>query len=157
MRWPITKIEETCMRKALWLHGLCGRGKDRPITSMQSKHGGGGKNIDLSIRDSGIRRRRVVSATPKPFNLQERGRVPILQEAGYVRKTLPSPPPRLKPRTVQPAASRYTDWSVPTAFMICALGKIILSLPCQAMLQLSERQKVSTELFWKSLSEKTKW
>jgi hypothetical protein len=67
-----------------------------PLRAFKASTGGwgdGGKNRELPILDSGFRRRRVVSATPKPFYFRERGRVPILQEAGYVRKT--SPPPRL--------------------------------------------------------------
>jgi hypothetical protein len=46
--------------------------------------------------------------------------VPIVQEAGWapgwsgrVRKI--SLPPGFDPRTVQPMASRYTDWAIPTA------------------------------------------
>ena len=31
--------------------------------------------------------------------------------SGRVRKT--SPPPGFDPRTVQPVASRYTDWAIP--------------------------------------------
>ena len=27
-----------------------------------------------------------------------------------------SPPPEFDPRTVQPVASRYTDWAIPAAF-----------------------------------------
>jgi hypothetical protein len=36
---------------------------------------------------------------------------------GRVRKT--SPPPGFDPRTVQPVASRYTDWAVPAHLKRC--------------------------------------
>ena len=41
--------------------------------------------------------------------------VPIVQEAGSggVRKI--SPPLGFDPRTVQPVASRYTDWAIPAS------------------------------------------
>ena len=35
--------------------------------------------------------------------------------SGPVRKI--SPPPGFDPRTVQPVASRYTDWAIPAAFI----------------------------------------
>jgi hypothetical protein len=35
--------------------------------------------------------------------------VPIVQEAGRVRKISPPPPPGFDPRTVQPVAGRYTN------------------------------------------------
>jgi hypothetical protein len=56
----------------------------------------------------------VIKATPRPLYSQEREQVPIVREDGWflgpVRKI--SPPPGLDPRTVQPVASRYTDWAV---------------------------------------------
>jgi len=33
--------------------------------------------------------------------------------SGQVRKNPPPPPPGFDPRTVQPVASRYTDWAIP--------------------------------------------
>jgi len=36
--------------------------------------------------------------------------------SGWVRKI--SPPPVFDPRTVQPVASRYTDWGIPTHLFI---------------------------------------
>jgi hypothetical protein len=60
----------------------------------------------------------VVNATLRPLYPRERDPVPILQEAGWpqgrhgrVRKT--SSPPGFDPRTVQPVASRYTDYTIP--------------------------------------------
>ena len=41
--------------------------------------------------------------------------------SGRVRKI--SPPPRFDPRTVQPVASRYTDWAVPAGLD----GKMVLT------------------------------
>jgi hypothetical protein len=59
----------------------------------------------------------VVNATPRPLYPRERDQVPIVQEAGWApgpiwtgAENLPTPP--FDPRTVQPVASRYTDWAV---------------------------------------------
>jgi hypothetical protein len=52
----------------------------------------------------------VVNATPRPHYPRERGPVPILQEAGWVQRI--SPQTGFDPRTVQPVASRYTDWVI---------------------------------------------
>jgi hypothetical protein len=41
--------------------------------------------------------------------------VPIVQEAGRERKI--SSPPGFDPRTVQPVASRYTDWAIPAPLL----------------------------------------
>jgi hypothetical protein len=56
----------------------------------------------------------VVSTTPRPFY----PRYPLYRRlggpqdrSGGVREI--SPPPGLDPRTVQPVASRYTDWAIP--------------------------------------------
>ena len=46
---------------------------------------------------------------------------------GQVRKI--SPPPRFDPRTVQPAASRYTGWAIPALFRVVI---IFLDLFCAA-------------------------
>ena len=35
--------------------------------------------------------------------------------SGWVRKISPPRPPGFDPRTVQPVASRYTDWAIPVA------------------------------------------
>jgi hypothetical protein len=42
---------------------------------------------------------------------------------GPVRKI--SPPPGLDPRTVQPVASLYTDWAIPSPFKLLYLAKIL--------------------------------
>ena len=58
----------------------------------------------------------VVSATPRPLYPRETP-LPIIQEAGWAPGPVwtdveNSPPPRFDPRTVQPVASRYTDWAI---------------------------------------------
>jgi hypothetical protein len=64
---------------------------------------------------NGTRRGWGVSVTPRPLFFPGKDTVPIVQEARYqgrswqVRKI--SPPPGFDPRTVQPVASRYTDWA----------------------------------------------
>ena len=59
-----------------------------------------------------------VSVTLRPLFTSGKEPVPIVQEAGWtqgrsgqVRKI--SPPQGFDPRTVQPVASRYTDWAIP--------------------------------------------
>jgi hypothetical protein len=44
--------------------------------------------------------------------------------SGWVRKI--SPPPAFDPRTVQPVASRYTDWAIPAHATVRVQAKIIL-------------------------------
>jgi hypothetical protein len=62
----------------------------------------------------------VVSITPRPPLPTGKDPVPIVQEAGWA----PEPvwigaeklsPPGFDPRTFQPVASRYTDYSIPAA------------------------------------------
>jgi hypothetical protein len=59
----------------------------------------------------------VVNATSRPFYLRK-DLVPIVQEAGWApgpvwtsAENLASP--GFDARTVQPVASRYTDWAIP--------------------------------------------
>ena len=99
-------------KKKLYYFMICNvKVKVLPLHACQASTGGGRgvRSIDLPILDSGIRRRKVVSATPKPFYPRGRDPLPILQEAGrngpsgpsgWVRKTLISP--GLESRTVQP-------------------------------------------------------
>jgi hypothetical protein len=74
----------------------------------------GGRGIALLFLDLGARRERVVSATHRPLYPPVKTRYPLYRRlggpqrrSGRVRKI--SPPPGFDPRTVQPAASRYTD------------------------------------------------
>jgi len=47
--------------------------------------------------------------------------------SGQVRKI--SPPPGFDPRTVQPLASRYTDWTTrPTYYVYCTVTEVFLNL-----------------------------
>jgi hypothetical protein len=65
--------------------------------------------------DLGIRNGWSVSVTPRPLSTPGKDPVPIVQEAGpqgrsgQVRKISPSL--EFDPQTVQPVASRYTDWA----------------------------------------------
>ena len=61
----------------------------------------------------------VVNATPRPLYRRGREPVPIVQEVGWEpgpvwkgAKNLASPP-GFDPGTVQPVASRYTEWAIP--------------------------------------------
>ena len=59
-----------------------------------------------------------VNATARPLYTRERLGTLCLRgwvgpRAGLDRCGISSPPPGLDPRTVQPVASRYTDWDIP--------------------------------------------
>jgi hypothetical protein len=71
----------------------------------------GGRGIALLFLDLGARRGCVVSTTPQPLNPRERPGTSCT--GGWVgpRAGLDVCPPRLDPRTIQPVASRYTDWA----------------------------------------------
>ena len=63
---------------------------------------------------------RVVNASPRLLYPRERDPVTTVQEIGgggeqgHFGRVLKisSPPPGFEPRTVQPVASRYTDWDI---------------------------------------------
>ena len=68
-----------------------------------------------SFFNLGTRSGRVTNATRRPLYPRERDPAPVLQEAGCapepvgrVRKISPSP--GFDPRSIQPVASRYTDY-----------------------------------------------
>jgi hypothetical protein len=74
------------------------------------------RGIALPFLDHGTRRGWEVSVTPRPLFTPEKTRYPLYRRlggpqdrSGQVRKI--SPPPGLDPRTVQPVASRYTDYA----------------------------------------------
>ena len=76
----------------------------------------GSRGIALLFHDHGTRRKWGVSLTPRPLFTPGKDPVPIVQEAGWV----PGPvwtgaenlaPSGFDPRTVQPVASRYTDYA----------------------------------------------
>jgi len=60
----------------------------------------------------------VVNATPRPLYPRERPGTHCIRgwvgpRAGLDGCGKSPPPPRYDPRTVQPVASRYTDWAYP--------------------------------------------
>jgi len=76
----------------------------------------GSRGIALLFHNHGTKRWWGVSVTPRPLFTSGKDPVPIVQEAGWA----PGPvwtgaenlaPPGFDPRTVQPVASRYTDWA----------------------------------------------
>ena len=76
----------------------------------------GSRGIALLFHDHGTRRGWGVSATPRPLFTPGKTRYPLYRRlggpqgwSGQVRKI--SPPPGFDPRTVQPVASRYTDYA----------------------------------------------
>jgi hypothetical protein len=82
----------------------------------------GSRGIALPFRDHGTRRGEGSESRPIRSLLPGENLVLIVQEAGWalgrsgqVRKI--SPPPGFDPRTVQPVASRYTDYATrPTQY-----------------------------------------
>ena len=88
----------------------------------------GSRGITLLFHDHGTSRGWGVSVTPQPLFTPGKDPVPIVQEAGWV----PGPvwtgaenlaPSGFDPRTVQPVASRYTDYATrPTRY--CSHGSI---------------------------------
>jgi len=81
------------------------------------------RGIALPFLDHGTRRRRGVSVTPRPlFTPRRKTRYPLYRRlggprgaSGQVRKI--SPPPGFDSRTVQPVASRYTNWAISAHIM----------------------------------------
>ena len=77
----------------------------------------GSRGIALPYHDHGTRRGWEISVTPRPLFTPGKDSVIIVQEAGWA----PGPvwtgaenlaPPGFDPRTVQPVANRYTDWTI---------------------------------------------
>jgi hypothetical protein len=76
----------------------------------------GSTGIALLFLDYGTRWGWGVSVTPRSLFTPGKDPVPIVQEAGWAtgpvwRGTENLVPPGFDPRTVQPLASRYTDWA----------------------------------------------
>ena len=83
----------------------------------------GNRGIALPFHDHGTRRGWGVSVTPRPLFTPAKDPVPILQEAGWAPGPVwtgaenLAPPPGLDLRTIQPLASRYTDYATrPVSF-----------------------------------------
>ena len=96
-----------------------GKGKVHSCTGTEALYRPahrGSRNITLLFLDHGNRRGWVVSSTPWPLFTSRKDPVPILQEAGWAPGPIWTaenlvPPTGLDPWTVQPLASRYTDWA----------------------------------------------
>jgi hypothetical protein len=78
----------------------------------------------------------MITATPRPLYPQETEPVPIVLETGWAsgpvwtgEKNLTST--RIRSRTVQPVASRYTDWAILThkAYLCSSLYKVVQIWP----------------------------
>ena len=74
----------------------------------------------------------VVSTTPRPLYPRERPGTHCYSRLGgpqgrsrRVRKI--SPPPIFDPRTVQPVASRYTDWAIPARTVYIEYSSVFIS------------------------------
>ena len=92
----------------------------------------GSRGIALLFHDHGTRRGWGVSVTPRPLFTPGKTRYPLYRRLcgpqgrfGQVRKI--SPPPGFDPRTVQPVASRYTDWATWLTYIILRLSLIVFN------------------------------
>ena len=82
------------------------------------------RGIALPFHDHGTRRWRGLSVTPRPLFAPGKESVPLYRRmggpqgrSGQVRKI--SPPPGFDDRTVQPVASRYSDYATrPTIHLV---------------------------------------
>jgi hypothetical protein len=91
-----------------------------------------------SFMTNGTRRRWGVSVTLRPLLFPGKTRYPLYRRlgglqgrSGQVRKI--SPPPGFDPRTVQPVASRYTDWVTRRTNTCVMLRKWLPSLCTQTV------------------------
>jgi len=85
--------------------------------------GGGEKGYNSTLSLTSARSRWVVNAVPLPLYPQERPGTHCIDgwvgpKAGMDGCGKSRPPPRFDPRTVQPVASRYTDWGIPADRLI---------------------------------------
>ena len=88
----------------------------------------GSRGIALLLHDHGNRRGWGVSVTPRPLFTLGKTQYPLYRRlggpqgrSGQLRKI--SPPPGFDPRTVQPVASRYTDYGTRTTTCLVASFK----------------------------------
>ena len=114
----------------------------------------GSTGIALPFHDHGTRRGWGVSVTPQLLFTTGKDSVPIVQEAGsgQLRKILPQS--GFNPRTVQPVASRYTDWAIRPTWrqeVPPKHGHFSIKLPlrhtrgCNLNLRLTEDTNTNTE------------
>jgi hypothetical protein len=87
------------------------------LCTGRTADGTGGKDIALLFHDHGTRRGEGSASRPCRFLLPGKTRYQFYRRLGgpqgrseNVRKI--SPPPGFDPQTVQPVASRYTDWAI---------------------------------------------
>ena len=81
----------------------------------------GSRGIALSFLDHGTRRGCGVRVTPRPLFTPGKDPIPFVQEAGWTSGPIWTgaenlTPPGFDPRTVQPVASRYTDYATRPTF-----------------------------------------
>jgi hypothetical protein len=105
----------------------------------------GSRGRVLPFMTKGTRRGWRVSAKPQPLFTPRKDPVPIVQEAGWAPGPVwtcaenLAPPPGFNPQTVQPVASRYTDWATrptsPSRGWVIKLKCYFTLLMCHAMLR----------------------
>jgi hypothetical protein len=104
----------------------------------------------------------VVNATPWTLYPRERDLVPTVQEAGWIQGRSGwvqkiSPPPWFDPRTVQPIASRYTDYAIPTQLYHTAIIKFITIFVFYVLLLSNVKCKVSMSFIEHHVVKMYRW
>jgi len=97
---PAIVYRNSRMHKNLLLH----------VTTVKNSSRTGKIHPRASALDGG----RWSTRRPGPFT-PERDPVPIVWEAAWTPRQKIAPPPGFNPRTVQPLASLYTDWTIPVS------------------------------------------
>ena len=111
------------------------KGKGHPCKALRLCTGRtahrGSRGIAIPLHDHGTRRGWGFSLTPRPLFTPGKTRYPLYTRlggpqgrSGQVRKI--SPTPGFDPRTVQPVASRYTDWATQLTYNLSL--NLVLSL-----------------------------
>jgi hypothetical protein len=107
------------------------KGKFVSVRTTKPHRAGGGKLVSVQIRNIGTRRRRVVSFTPRPLHTQEEPRYPLHRRLGrpqsqsvrFWRSENLFFQPGVEPRTVHPAASRYTNSAMSSRYYTFVVRK----------------------------------
>ena len=119
------------------------------------------RGIALLFHDHGTRRGWGVSVTPRPLFTPGKTRYPLYRRlggpqgrTGQVRKI--SPPSGFDPRTVQPVASRYTDYATRSTYMYKTEAKGMLE--CNSVQTWHKKvQFVPSDAMDREVSEVRSW
>jgi len=99
------------------------------VRTTKAYRAGGGKLVSVQILNIGTKGRRVGSFTYRPLQTQGKRRYPLHRRLGgpqsrsvrFWRSENLFFQPGVKPRTVHPAASRYTKSAMPSRYYNCVV------------------------------------